>query len=556
MKVKRILALIFTFCVLSIGSLTAACAPYGSSQNSASEESGKTSRVRYAPVPEGAEEYTGAELYFGSVAGEKLPLYNVKVNVSQTWTPNDYQRADSGVGYFELEGKADIVVKVPYEIDYASKLRPLSAGVIPVADLDARTLSFTLESAGEYVLEINGDPLKAIHLFVSEYGKAKEDFSGYRQVVTFGKGLHTGENSPYIDENNTVNLHSDTAVYLEDGAVVRAKFNAYGAENILICGRGVIDGSAFERDAEAGSVTVPLDFSFCKNVTLKEFSCLDPAGWCVNFYFTEDSYIDDIKIITSRSNGDGISLQSCKNIEVTGCFVRTWDDSLVVKNYPEWSDRSKQGSTENISFGDCTIWTDLAQCMEIGYETVGETMRNISFENITVLHALHKPVFSIHNANNAHIGNVEWKNITVEDASLGAESAANKALLVEVINTFSSTWSTNHATTSLGEIDGVKISNVLVLSGGKYVQINISGCRDVRAGYESDHYVKNVSLDRITWRDETLSPASSALDFKVGSFVDNVSLAAGEKATGASFVKNASAAALSAYGSELSVERL
>ena len=261
----------------------------------------------------------------------------------------------------------------------------------------------------------------------------------------------------------------------------------------MIAGRGVIDGSAFERDANAGTVTVPLEFNYCSNVILKQFFVLDPAGWCVNFYFIEDSKIDDVKIISSRSNGDGISLQSCKNIEVDGCFVRSWDDSLVVKNYPRWDDRTVYGETENITFTNCTVWTDLAQSMELGYETVGEKFENITFDNITVLHAMNLAVMSIHNANNAEIKNVVWRNITVEDG----RNAADGAGIIDFRVLYSPTWSDQHTDpTPLGNVDGVTVENVNVISARRFTAV-MGGCYDSRIGFESNHYVDNVTVKNI-----------------------------------------------------------
>lgn len=58
---------------------------------------------------------------------------------------------------------------------------------------------------------------------------------------------------------------------------------------------------------------------------------LNPNAWACQAYDSHDGVIDGVKIITARPNGDGISLQSCQNYEVKNCFVRSWDDSLVVK---------------------------------------------------------------------------------------------------------------------------------------------------------------------------------------------------------------------------------
>lgn len=446
------------------------------------------SRVSYT-TPPAVSFYNKCALYLEE---SQLPLYSVYVNNSQYWQGNVTDRDTVGVGYFFLEGK----VNVSLRCDQMSScvVRPLSANV--EAKVENGVATFTLSSSGNYVVEPNGDPTKAIFLFVSDYAD-KDIEERQNKVIRFEKGLHTDENNPNI-VNNTVTLSSNTTVILEDGAVVRARFVANNASNITICGTGIIDGSTFIRNATTGQVTVPLDFNYCTNITFKDFSVHDPAGWCVNWYFCSDSKIENIKIISSRSNGDGISLQSCQRIDVSDCFVRSWDDSLVVKNYPQWSNRDIEGTTRDITFRSCTIWTDLAQSMEIGYETVGQVMENIRFEDITVLHNFHKPVISIHNGNNANIKNVTYNRITVEDASMGRGDAGANNQLIEISVAYSSTWSDSHKKTSLGSIDTVTISNVTVNSGNIALPIKIVGCRDMRSGYgASIHYVSNVLLNNI-----------------------------------------------------------
>lgn len=464
------------------------CAPQSVPEKPSQD--GKLASVKAYDIPDGVARYDGAEIYVGDV---KLPVYSVKVNVSQNWTPNGYQRKDCGVCLFELDGVATVTVKPKTTINYSSVVRPLSAKITPIANLADNALTLTFKSAGEYVLEVNGNAQEAIHFFISHSDGGAEGYSGYDNIEIFEAGLHTSANDERINSKNEIRLNSNTLVYLQDGAVVRGKFYANNAENIAIAGRGIIDGSTFERDANKGTVTVPLEFNYCKRVLFKDFSVLDPAGWCVNFYFTENSEIDNIKIITSRSNGDGISLQSCKNVEVNGCFVRTWDDSLVVKNYPRWDDRNVHGATENISFTNCTIWTDLAQSMELGYETVGVPFDNVRFENITVLHAMHKAVMSIHNANNADIKGVTFKNITVEDG----RNAADGAGILDFRVLYSSTWSDQHTSpTALGSVDGVTVENINIISARK-LSGTIGGCLDTRSGFESEHFVENVTIKNV-----------------------------------------------------------
>lgn len=451
------------------------------------------SRVRAYNVPQGVEQYTDCEVWANDT---RLPVYSVQVNTSQTWSGSNYQRKANGVCLFELDGKVELTVKPNTTIDYTSVVRPLSSKVTPIADIANNQIKMTIKSAGEYVLEINANPYDAIHFFVSEYDEnGVGSYDGYDNVMVFDAGLHTAENDGRINaaKNNLITITSNTLVYLADGAVVRGRFKADNAQNIAIAGRGIIDGSAFVRDATRNLVTVPIELNYCQNVLLKDFFILDPAGWSISAYFNQNAAIDNLKIITSRSNGDGISVQSCKDVTVDGCFVRTWDDSLVVKNYPRWDNRNIYGETENVTFKNCTLWTDLAQSMELGYETVGEKFQNVTFENITVLHAMHLAALSIHNANNADIKDIVFKNITIEDGKKAAEGVG----LIDFRVLYSSTWSDQHTSpTALGNVTGVSVENVNVLSAKKF-SMYLGGCKDTRQGFESEHYVANVTLKNV-----------------------------------------------------------
>jgi hypothetical protein len=180
--------------------------------------------------------------------------------------------------------------------------------------------------------------------------------------------------------------------------------------------------------------------------------------------------------------------------------------------------------------------------MELGYETVGKNFSDVTFENITVLHALHNAVISIHNANNADIKNITYKNITIEDAY------STTGTIIDIRVLFSETWSTNHATTSLGSVDGVNIQNVKVISA-KQMCIDIGGWRDTRKGYESDHYVNNVAINGLSLAGKILSKE----DCKINNYgyLNNFTISQSEQVTGAEspITQNN----LSGYGNELEV---
>ncbi|NLO84000.1 MAG: hypothetical protein GX096_01015 [Clostridiales bacterium] len=388
-----------------------------------------------------------------------LPVMDTAVNLSRIWTSRP-QTTTAPVAWLELDGDVDISVQFIGQDITSAIVRPLSLGITPAYQGD--TVTFTLDKPAQLTVEINDQQAGALHLFAEALRSEEEILA---TTLCFEAGLH---------EVGTVTLQSGQSVYLASGAVVRGQFLANDAEDIRIYGRGILDGSQFHRWDQQ---TVPIDFVNCKQVSISDITILDPAAWTLNLYLCEDVTIDHVKIIGARSNSDGITLQSCKRVAVSNCFVRGWDDNLVVKGY--------DGDVSDISFTDCVLWTDLAQSCEIGYETRADVIENITFENITVLHANHKPVCSIHNSDNALVQNIVFRNIVVEDCQLGQGDGAE--FLIDLTTT-KSQWSKSK---ERGNIRNVLIENVTVLSG-KVPAFRIFA---INKDHTVDHVtIKNLSL--------------------------------------------------------------
>jgi hypothetical protein len=340
------------------------------------------------------------------------------------------------VAVFALEGEAEI--RLDYEgVEVASAVvRPLSLGIVPV--IEGNRVRFTLRGPVQAVVEVNGAQEGALHLFAMPMAQDVPDASD-PNVLFFAPGLW---------EAGEVELKSGQTVYLADGAVVRGRFFANGKSDVTVRGNGIIDGSAFERWPDP---VVPLDFSNCERVRVENVTILDPAAWTLNLYHCKDVEIERVNIIGARSNSDGITVQSCEKVLAQHCFVRGWDDNLVVKGY--------DGDARNITFESCVLWTDLAQSCEIGYETRANTISGITFRNITILHANHKAALSIHNSDHALVENILFENITVEDCHVG--QGDGEAFLIDLTTT-KSQWS---KTAERGNIRKVTIRNVNVLGG-------------------------------------------------------------------------------------------
>jgi hypothetical protein len=407
------------------------------------------------------------------VNGYDCYVYDTNVNHNRQWS-GDYMPPQSRtpITYFDFEGIAKIEVTVP-EIDLQTvKISPVSAGTNPVLDAANHTVSFTITEPNTYTLTFNDSPSRALHIFANplEVNPPKD---GDENVVYIGPGEWNIE-SIMLEDNQTL--------YLSGGAVVQGIVQSNYASNIKVMGRGILDGSKFEGWMGKAAL-VPLKFDFCDGVEIKDILVINPNAWVCSANTSKNGVIDGLKIISSRPNGDGITLQSCENYLVQNCFVRSWDDSLVVKNYT--------GDSKNITFKNNQLWTDLAQSMEIGYETnkgkkEDAKISDITFENITILNNFHKPAISVHNADDATIDNITFKNIVIENAQMGSGDGSEIPYLIDLNIAQSSNWST---TKERGQIKNVVIDGVTVLSG------RFNGSRI--HGFDESHIVDGVTIKNL-----------------------------------------------------------
>ncbi len=430
------------------------------------------------------------------VEDEEVFVYETRVNHSRSFSYS-YPTTKAPVAIFDFEGSIEVRIEVPEEVN-SVVVRPLQFGV--EAEFDGNTITFTLDYPTSYVVEYNDDPSTAIHLFTNTLEDDRPDPENLPEdMIYLGPGVHKADAIP---------VASGQTVYIAGGAVVYGQIRAENVEDVSIRGRGIIHGEIYHR-RRASEATIPIEFRHSSNITIEGITFLDSAGWTINSYFIDGLTIDGINIITARANGDGISIQSSKNVHVKNSFVRSWDDSLVVKNYT-------RGTTENVVFENMVLWTDLAQSMEVGFETNGETMDNIVFRDITVLHNFHKPVISIHNADDALITNVVFENITVENVEIVGDNqgAMHDNFFIDFNIMFNLEWSSTGGIR--GHIDGVRVENVVVLEGRDDVVGRIHG-------YDGSHRTENVTIRNFTYKDIHVTEPSD-LNISVNSHTSNIEI--------------------------------
>lgn len=442
-----------------------------------------------------------------SVCGQELFVYATGVNAGHTWS-NDVDTAQNytPVTYFDFEGEVSVEIDISAvkSIDKIESctVSPVDRKVTP--KVKGKKISFNITEPGDYTVVFNNASTNAIHIFAYDI-ETNADIP----TETTDETLVIG---PGEWDCGAISLNDYQNVYISGGAVVHGTISGNFLEGgNLIYGHGILDGSWYpgwkEENGKTGA-KVPLNLVSADAVTVRDINILNSNCWNYNAEGSSNCIIDNLHIISARANGDGITIQSSSNMLIKDSFVRSWDDSLVVKNY---TDKDSDG----ITFRNCTVWTDLAQSMEIGYETnkglkKDPIIKNIAFEDIDVIFNFHKPVMSIHNADDALVTGVTYKDITVEHAYMGQGDGNENRELVDIKIVKNGNWS--HST-ERGKVDGVTYENIKVLDAKAHADDKDIGILPVSMiGWDETHDIKNIEFKNV----ETLGTKLTAENAKTG----------------------------------------
>ena len=160
-------------------------------------------------------------------------------------------------------------------------------------------------------------------------------------------------------------------------------------KNITISGEGIIYGQGdkvfFDDNADNGAHECPLNVTAFRprttfledveNLTVKDVTFKDAAFWTLHMAGCRNVLIQNIKILNDvrGANNDGIDPDSCKDVIISGCIVKTGDDAIVVKTTKPMSE--KYGGSENIAINNCILYSRDSG-LKIGTETHGN-IKNI-----------------------------------------------------------------------------------------------------------------------------------------------------------------------------------
>ena len=130
---------------------------------------------------------------------------------------------------------------------------------------------------------------------------------------------------------------------------------------------------------------VMVSFQYCKRVLIEDVQLQNSPAWCVHPYFCEDLTVKGVRINNPyyAQNGDGIDIESCKNVEVCNCNFSTGDDGICIKSGKDREARKIVGPCENIHIHHCYVGHSHGGFV-IGSE-MSRGVRNVLVEDCTFM---------------------------------------------------------------------------------------------------------------------------------------------------------------------------
>lgn len=245
-------------------------------------------------------------------------------------------------------------------------------------------------------------------------------------------------------------LKSDMTLFFEDGARLQASENiedfpvmGYSFEgleqlcyaslintgnafyqNISIKGNGVIDAGGeilfkLEMAENKGKRGRAVCIRNTQKLNIQDITIRQSPAWCLHLLYCSNILIENIQVHTkydengkkySLFNGDGIDIDSCKNVSILNSLIASQDDCIAIKSGRNEQGRRNNICSENINIENCLFKSGFG--VAVGSEMSGGVkdifVRNCTFENTYSIASI-KAV----RGRGAYIKNIHYENCSL-----------------------------------------------------------------------------------------------------------------------------------------------
>lgn len=167
----------------------------------------------------------------------------------------------------------------------------------------------------------------------------------------------------------------------EGGRVFRHLIHGQNLHDVAIRGQGTIDGSGSAFRDKTKRRTKAIYLENCRNVLVEGLRLRAAGSWMQHYRLCEKLTIRNIDVFNHVAfNNDGLNVDSCREVTITGCRVDSDDDGIVLKSL---SDRP----CRDVRITDCTV-SSHCNALKMGTESGGGFI-NIVVKNCKVFSPRH-----------------------------------------------------------------------------------------------------------------------------------------------------------------------
>jgi polygalacturonase len=225
--------------------------------------------------------------------------------------------------------------------------------------------------------EIKGSPnindykeYKAVNYDITHYGIIYSQQA--TNVSITGQGTINGNEEAFFDWN--------TAKTIEWGG----SQNTRQKENYRAVKSGIGDGPVMPKDRPRQMII----FSGCTHILLRDIKLIKSPFWTLHFADCDGVIASGVKIWTSlfTPNSDGLDINSCNNVMVSDCDIRTGDDAIAITGYAHHFElpgfNNLRHLSENIVISNCNLQSR-SSGIRIGWLDQN-SVRNIHISNVNI----------------------------------------------------------------------------------------------------------------------------------------------------------------------------
>jgi len=314
-----------------------------------------------------------------------------------------------------------VQVRIFYNFTTIYSAKVYTHGRVVQSSHDSNSITFIIDNAGIYAVEVNGDVESRgpVYVFANRPEVAAPDSSS--SDIVFKAGTITNAGVIHADRPNQ-------RIYIPGGAIVRGSIEVDHVAGVTISGSGILlfdDETASIAGINNYSPILAVD---ARNLRINGLVVVvaptsyssGPGGspvapWAVHILRSTEVTINQLKVLNGLR--DGIDIDGSDHVRVQNGLVQSHDDSLCIKS----TNFGLEGGASHRSVADVTfrrmmiVNEGTGAALQIGIELHAPEVTRISYRDIDILQAYgtHTAAISITNGDSADVHNILYDNVRV-----------------------------------------------------------------------------------------------------------------------------------------------